>query len=231
MLAVAGLLVVLLAAASARLFVWPPVDAPARADAVVALGGDPGQRRAALAVQLARQGFAPVAVISLGGTTPAPCPRPVRGVRIVCFRARPLDTRGEAEHVAALVARHRWRTIIVVPERSQSTRARMLFERCTPARLLVVPVDDPVSHLPYDVRLRMGGPGQGAGTPPRVLTCPTWSGPGRDVPVQPKGPGGKRRRGPGGHIGAARAPSGAPRFPDIGLSLSGRPNAPEDHQN
>ena len=150
--AAVGLVVVaLFVAATARHFVWSPVDAPRRADAVVALGGDPGQRRAHHALALARQGFAPVAVISLGGNPPVRCPVSVRGVTIICFRAHPLDTRGEAEYVAALAARRHWTRLIVVPERTQTTRARLLFKRCTPAQLVMAPVNDPVSSLPYDV--------------------------------------------------------------------------------
>ncbi len=146
--------VVLFVAATARLFVWPPSDPPQRVDAAVALGGDPGQLRAKEAIRLVRQGYAPVAVVSLGGTTPAPCPHPEPKVAVICFRADPLDTRGEAEYVGALAARRHWRRLIVVPERSQVTRARMLFERCTAARLIVVPVADPPSSLfvaiPYE---------------------------------------------------------------------------------
>ncbi len=70
------------------------------------------------------------------------------------FWAIPSDTRGEAEYGGALAARRHWRRLIVVPERSQATRARMLFERCTSARLIVVPVADPPSSLfvaiPYE---------------------------------------------------------------------------------
>ena len=154
--AVLGLLAVLFLVATARLFVWPPTDTPAHADAVIALGGDPGQLRAKEALSLAGSGDAPVAVISLGGTPPAPCPKPVARVRVLCFRPDPLDTRGEAEHVAALVAREHWRRIIVVPERSQATRARLLFERCTDVTMLVVPVTDPFAHLPYDVVYEWG---------------------------------------------------------------------------
>lgn len=150
-LAAVVLVVVLLVAATLRLFVWPPVDSPQRVDAVVALGGDTGQLRAKEAVHLARAGYAPVAVISLGGNPPAPCPHPVAGIQIICFRADPLDTRGEAEFVARLAARRHWDRLIVVPERSQATRARMLFERCTGARLVVVPVSDPRSDLLYDI--------------------------------------------------------------------------------
>jgi len=137
--------------ATARLFVWPPSDRPARVDAVVALGGDPGSLRAKEAIRLARDGAAPVVVISLGGYPEAPCPRPVGGLTLVCFRARPLNTRGEAEHVARLATRMHWHRIIVVSERSQTTRARMLFKRCTDATILMVPVADPGSRQAYDV--------------------------------------------------------------------------------
>jgi DUF218 domain-containing protein len=136
---------------TARLFLWPPTDQPVRSNAVVALGGDPGQLRAKKAVALARSGYAPVALISLGGKTPAPCPSPVRGVRIICFRADPLDTRGEAEFVSRMIAARHWHRIIVVSERSQATRARLLFRRCTGVQLVMVPVTDPPSNLLYDI--------------------------------------------------------------------------------
>lgn len=147
---------VLVLTATARLFLWSPIDQPVRADAVVALGGDPGQLRAKKALALAEAGYAPVAVISLGGDPPAPCPRPVSGVRTICFRADPLDTRGEAEFVGRLVAARHWDRIIVVSERSQATRARLLFRRCTDAELVMVPVNDPPSHLPYDIVYEWG---------------------------------------------------------------------------
>ena len=137
--------------ATARLFLWPPSDRPTRADAVVALGGDPGQLRAKQAIRLAMQGVAPIVVVSLGGQPPAPCPKRVSGVEIDCFRADPLNTRGEAEYVAALAARRHWNRLVVVSERTQTTRARMLFERCTRATLVMVPVADPGGRLAYDV--------------------------------------------------------------------------------
>ena len=155
-LALVGVVIVLVAASTARLFVWAPTDRAAPVAAVVALGGDPGQRRAHQALALASSGMAPVAVISLGGRRPVPCPRPVGGVQVICFRAMPLDTRGEAEYVAALAARRHWKRLIVVSERSQSTRARMLFKRCTTAQVLMIPVSDPWTHLPYDLAYEWG---------------------------------------------------------------------------
>jgi uncharacterized SAM-binding protein YcdF (DUF218 family) len=129
-----------MAVATARLFLWPPTDAPTRVDAILALGGDPGQLRAAKAISLADAGYAPVVLVSLGGHPPAPCPKAVHGIRIICFRANPLDTRGEVEFATSLAAREHWTSMLMVPERDQATRARLLFRRCSGMRLVVDPV-------------------------------------------------------------------------------------------
>ena len=150
-LVVLGVLVVLFLAVTARLFVWPPTDAPTRVDAILTLGGDPGQLRAKKGVALAEAGYAPVVVVSRGGYPEAPCPTATHGVEVICFRADPLDTRGEVEFASRLAAERHWTSLLVVPERSQSTRARMLLERCTAARIVVVPVQDPADRLLYDI--------------------------------------------------------------------------------
>ena len=141
---------------TARLFVWPPTNQPVKADAVIALGGDTGQLREKLALHLAKSGYAPVAVISLGGQKAVPCPHPMAGFKIICFRADPLDTKGEAEYVARLTAKRHWHRIIVVSERSQAPRARMLFKRCTRVQLVMVPVTDPRNRLFFDVAYEWG---------------------------------------------------------------------------
>jgi hypothetical protein len=156
LLLVAAVIVVLFLAATARLFLWPQVDTPTHADAVVALGGDPGQHRAYKAIGLALDGYAPVALVSLGGEHPAPCPKAPARVRVMCFRANPLNTRGEAEYAARLAARNHWDKLIVVPERTQSTRARLLFGRCTAAKLYMVPVSDASTRLFLDVLYEWG---------------------------------------------------------------------------
>lgn len=155
-LIVVGVTVAIFLVATTRLFVWPQIESPTHVDAIMALGGDPGQRRAHKAIRLALAGYAPVAVISLGGEHPAPCPTAPRRVKVICFRANPLDTRGEAEYAARLAARNHWNRLMVVPEHSQSTRARLLFERCTKAKLFIVPVSDPPSRLPGDILYEWG---------------------------------------------------------------------------
>lgn len=154
LLAVAGVVVVLLVVASARLFVWPPTDRPAPVDAVVALAGNPAQHRAQYALALARRGLAPTVVISRGAGQ-IPCPHDPH-LEIICFLPHPVDTRGEAEFVGRLAARRHWRRILVVPVRTQSTRARLLVERCTRATVLVAPVAEPTVDLPYAVAYEWG---------------------------------------------------------------------------
>jgi uncharacterized SAM-binding protein YcdF (DUF218 family) len=146
-LALIGVVVVIFLAVTARLFIWPPIDHPTKVDAIVALGGDPGERRMAAALKLAKEGYAPTLVISLGGDPPIACPRAPARVRVVCFRPNPLNTRGEAEYVATLASHRHWHRIIVVPNRSQTTRARLLFKRCTGIDLEMVPVSDKPSEL------------------------------------------------------------------------------------
>lgn len=155
LLLVLGLALILFIAANARLFVWPPTNAPSHVDAIVALGGDPGQRRAHEAIALAEAGYASVVVMSLGGYR-VPCLRAPRTIQVICFRPKPVDTRGEAEFASRLAKQRHWTSMIVVPERSQSTRARLVFKRCTSARLLIVPVQDRLIRLPFDVIYEWG---------------------------------------------------------------------------
>jgi uncharacterized SAM-binding protein YcdF (DUF218 family) len=153
---VALLVVIVFLVSTARLFVWPPSDAPSRVDAIIALGGDPGQRRMKSALELAKSGYAPIVVISLGGNPKVRCPPTPNGIEVICFRPNPVNTRGEAEFVAGLAAQRHWHRIIVVPGRTQTTRARLLFKRCTRISLEMVPVDDDLSQLVAGVAYEWG---------------------------------------------------------------------------
>ena len=150
------LVVIVFLVSTARLFVWPPSDTPSRVDAIVALGGDPGQRRMKFAVQLAKAGYAPIVVISLGGDPNVRCPRTPKGIEVICFRPNPVNTRGEAEFVARLASQRHWHRIIVIPDRTQTTRARLLFKRCTRISLEMVPVQDDLSQLFVGVAYEWG---------------------------------------------------------------------------
>ena len=103
-LAVVAALIVVFAAATARVLIWPVEWTPARADAIVMLAG-PGDRLP-VALQLAREHRAPVLVVSRGWMGyGGPCPPPTPGVRTICFDPDPGNTRGEAEYVGALARR------------------------------------------------------------------------------------------------------------------------------
>jgi len=57
--------------------------------------------------------------------------------KLICRRADPYSTRGEARFVSQLAAVNRWPSLIVVSSRYHLLRARELFARCTRARLIM----------------------------------------------------------------------------------------------
>jgi uncharacterized SAM-binding protein YcdF (DUF218 family) len=126
-------LLVALVAITARLFVWPPADAPERADAVVIFAGGRGERLAA-AERLMDAGLAPNLVIP-NGTAPE-WPAGNRSCsadlpyEVHCPRPEPDTTRGEARAIASLAEEKGWTRVIVVTSSYQLTRARLLLGRC-----------------------------------------------------------------------------------------------------
>jgi len=148
----AVVVLVLLTAATARLFVWPARGVPAKVDAIVMLAG-PGKLQPA-ALHLARQHRAPYLVISLG-TPPSGyhCPAPISGVKTICFNPVPATTQGEAEYFGRLAKRYHWRSVLVVTITSQDTRARLRVERCFAGHVYVatVPPDPSYTNWPYQI--------------------------------------------------------------------------------
>ena len=150
-------LVVVWAAATAVLFVWPREDEPQRADAVVVLSGA-RTTRLAKGLDLMRERVAPTLVISDGNARGwAEGNRLCDGgsdFDVVCFRPRPYSTHGEANGIAELARRRRWRSLVVVTSRYHVTRARMLFRRCTDARVRGVAAETSplatVMNLPFE---------------------------------------------------------------------------------
>lgn len=128
--AVVAALLMAVSALTLRLFVWPAVGAPPRASAIVMLEGwEDG--RLALAVSMAQQRRAPVLVISRGNDGyGGPCPAPVQGIKIICFDPNPPNTRGEALYVGQLAREYHWTSIILVTDREQDTRGRLLVSLC-----------------------------------------------------------------------------------------------------
>jgi hypothetical protein len=126
--------------ATLRLIVFPATDQPTHVDGILSLNGSDERARTALAVSLAEKGFAPVLLFSRGGAgADTSCPKVPR-VAVVCFVDGPNNTRGEAEFAGRYAKRHNWNSLMIVPGRSQATRARLLTERCFSGQLVVVPI-------------------------------------------------------------------------------------------
>jgi len=128
-------LVALFLVLTAVLFVWPATNAPRRSDAIVVLGGSGPRIQKGLA--LARAGYAPYLVLSDPGDEP--CHWAIHNVKVICFDPNPSTTQGEARETTTLAKEHNWHQIIVVSGIPQTTRARILFDRCTDRALLFDP--------------------------------------------------------------------------------------------
>jgi uncharacterized SAM-binding protein YcdF (DUF218 family) len=150
----AGLLVIF-AAATARVLVWPVQGSPAHVDAIVMLAGA-GDRLPAT-VALAKDGRAPVLVISLG--TPGssgPCPAPTPRVRTICFNPDPGNTRGEAQYASALARRSGWHSLLLVTSRPQAVRAELIFGRCFSGQVYVSTAPLSAGNWPYQIAYGWG---------------------------------------------------------------------------
>jgi uncharacterized SAM-binding protein YcdF (DUF218 family) len=157
-IAVVAALVGVWLAASAFLFVWPPVDTPRSADAVVVLSGK--RKRLAEGLKLVRSGVARTLVISDGR---APGWRRANRLcagnapfRVVCFRPSPYSTQGEAEAVARIARRNDWRSLVVVSSTYHLMRARLLFERCTDAQVGVAKAPTTAGEFVRNVPVETG---------------------------------------------------------------------------
>lgn len=154
-LAVTGVLLILFAAATARVLIWPPQGGPARVDAIIMLAG-PGDRLP-VALKLAAEHGAPVLVVSQGWMGyGGPCPPPTSGVKTICFDPDPGDTRGEAEYVGRLANRLGWRSLLVVATRPQAVRAQLLFRRCFGGQVYVTTAPLPAGNWPYQIAYGWG---------------------------------------------------------------------------
>jgi uncharacterized SAM-binding protein YcdF (DUF218 family) len=127
---------------SVVLFVWAPFadTSPKSTDALVVLAGS--KTRLPVALDLLARGVAPVLAVSRDPgdrRRERLCRNPP--AHVLCFSAVPFSTRGEAQATARLAQRHGWHTVAVVSSRFHLFRIRLLFRRCTAARLELVPAD------------------------------------------------------------------------------------------
>jgi uncharacterized SAM-binding protein YcdF (DUF218 family) len=137
------LAVAVFAATTLWLTVFPATNEPAHADGILSFNGGQEAARSALAVSLAEKGYARVLLFSQGGEgTDTSCPKVPR-VLVVCFVDVSNNTRGEAEWAGRYAARHDWHSLLIVPGRTQATRARVLMERCFSGSVTVVSPSGP----------------------------------------------------------------------------------------
>jgi len=154
-LAAAVALILLFAATTARLFVWPAQGMPPKVSAIVMFAG-PGDRLP-VALRLAREHRAPMLVVSQGQHGyGGPCPPAVPGVVLVCFDPDPGNTRGEAEFAGRLAKRYHWSSVVLVAGTEQDTRARMLMERCFAGSVYAVTASLPVGAWPFQIAYEWG---------------------------------------------------------------------------
>ncbi len=140
--AVFTLLTVSLSALNVRLFVSPRTGALERADAVVVLSGDHGERLP-IALRLVEQGAAPTLV--LAGTPDyeawVELCEEAQPFEVVCIRPQPDSTRAEARATGELAHERGWKSLAVVTTSYHVTRSAMLFGRCFEGTVSMVAVD------------------------------------------------------------------------------------------
>ena len=120
--------------ATGFLFAWPSSDSAGRVDALIVLGPGRNGERIEKALELMRSGASNVLVVSEGNgaawrRVEDVCTRPT-SFQIVCFRATPFTTRGEAAMGSRLATARGWGEIAVVTSTYHITRARVLWSRC-----------------------------------------------------------------------------------------------------
>lgn len=156
-LAVAAALFAAFCVASGLLFVFPRTGMPARADAIVVLGGEGD--RLGLGMQLALEGRAPYLVLSRGlpWIPPHMCAGYVGAAKVICFKPDPYTTQGEAEGASAIAREHGWTSLALVTTRDQVWRAHLRFRRCFSGRLYAVAAPVPWYEWPYAILYQWAG--------------------------------------------------------------------------
>lgn len=133
-----------LLAASVVPFVQPRTSEPARADAVVVLSGDHGERLER-AMELLDKGV--TSTLVLDGT-----PDSARALElcaggqpfeVVCLRPHPDSTREEARAAGRLAKARGWKHVVVSTSTHHVTRSIVLFRRCVAGRVDAVAGDPP----------------------------------------------------------------------------------------
>ena len=152
-----ALLVVLAALIGAGLWLFYFVgdDAPYPADAIIVLAGNPG--RPDTGVELQKEGVAPELVLSVVPPLEEKIAKLCgSGRAVICFHAKPESTVGEARTFALLAKQRGWDSAVIVSSRFHLRRAKLLFARCTDAKLQVASSRTTWSEYLRNVPLEVG---------------------------------------------------------------------------
>jgi len=130
-------------------YVFPQVDEPRSADAILILGG-PDYRRYGFGFDLGAEGWAPTVVVSNPNGADDPflteyCATPHDKFDLICFIPDPETTKGEGRELRRLAAQFGWQTVIVVTIRPHLSRARYILEQCFDGELVMVALPDRLS--------------------------------------------------------------------------------------
>ncbi|WP_179467724.1 YdcF family protein [Mycolicibacterium vinylchloridicum] len=129
------------------LFNRPQVDPLTKADAIIVLGGE-NDGRLQYGLSLAEQGYADTVILSDSyfdsevdsADYARACASGTATVTVLCFRASPYTTRGEAMYLARLAKQHNWTHVIVVSWNYHMFRARYIFHQCFSGTVTMRPV-------------------------------------------------------------------------------------------
>ena len=146
------MIVLVISAATARLFIWPDEGMPPQVSAIVMLNGTGD--RLTTALELAWQHRAPFVVISRGSSVfghGSDCAPQIPRVKVICFDPSPPTTRGEAEFVGQLARKYHWQSVVLITTAPQDSRARLRVERCFSGPVYVVTASLPWSAWPYEI--------------------------------------------------------------------------------
>jgi uncharacterized SAM-binding protein YcdF (DUF218 family) len=139
-----GILFAIWLAAAIVLFGVHHGDKPVHANAVFVLSGS--DTRLPEGLRLMQEGLAPLLVVSETTVKPSKLEQQACAhrleVHVLCVRASPYSTVGEAELLARLAAARHWDAVDVVTSSYHVVRARIILRRCYRGTLRVVGVSD-----------------------------------------------------------------------------------------